>query len=126
MRFQPQSILQLQISILYSKKALFSSKMQIKAVFTSILQIKYKKAEELSIILRLFQQFEICPITCIILEIRAVALISVTLPTVFQEMSVLPQPATRDASSSNPAPCQSRIFPPYQAVPYPQFPLRTQ
>lgn len=126
MRFQPQSILQLQISILYSKKALFSSKMQIKAVFTSILQIKYKKAEELSIILRLFQQFEICPITCIILEIRAVALISVTLPTVFQEMSVLPQPATRDASSSNPAPCQFRIFPPCQAVPYPQFPLRTQ
>ena len=48
MRFQPQSILQLQISILYSKNALFSSELQIKASFTSIFQIKYKKAEELS------------------------------------------------------------------------------
>ncbi|CBK97191.1 hypothetical protein EUS_21850 [[Eubacterium] siraeum 70/3] len=50
MRFQPQSILQLQISILYSKNALFSSELQIKASFTSIFQIKYKKPKN-------YQQF---------------------------------------------------------------------
>jgi hypothetical protein len=50
MRFQPQLILQLQINILYSKNALFSSELQIKAFFTSIFQIKYKKPKN-------YQQF---------------------------------------------------------------------